>query len=360
MSKPIANLPRSSGFGLVEILVGLAVGLITILVITQVLTGFEGQKRTTSSSGNAQTNGALALYSIEHDVRMAGYGAVGADSMLCPLGINVSYNGVVSNAKSMMPVSIVNGAAGAPDSLTVFRSSAPQSAMPVAVDFEQDLLLVPPKIRPGLSAGLKNGDVVVLADAGGGSVCSILQMTDDATTDASGGTAGHPMTLSSGPSYPYNPPNFLQSYSPVPSYGAKDLIINMGRLIYRQYAVVNNTLVVSNPLVGGAADNVATQVVDLQARYGVTDIGGQVVTSWVDASGEWAAPDEAHLKRIRAVRVGIIARSTQMDNAYTSPATIAHWTGGPSYTVPVAALNYRYKVFETVMPIRNVIWAKPI
>ena len=63
-----------AGFGLVEIMVGLVIGLLTTLVIMQIFTSFEGQKRTTSGSADAQTNGAVALYSISRDVQMAGYG----------------------------------------------------------------------------------------------------------------------------------------------------------------------------------------------------------------------------------------------------------------------------------------------
>ena len=35
---------------------------------------FEGQKRTTSSGADAQTNSAVAMYLLERDLRQAGYG----------------------------------------------------------------------------------------------------------------------------------------------------------------------------------------------------------------------------------------------------------------------------------------------
>jgi len=63
-----------AGFSLVELMVGLTVGLIVILVVTQTLAIFEGQKRTTTSGADAQQSGLLGLFSIEQDVRMAGAG----------------------------------------------------------------------------------------------------------------------------------------------------------------------------------------------------------------------------------------------------------------------------------------------
>src|SRR5947209_7130004 len=63
-----------AGMGLPEIMVGLAIGLISALVIMQVMTNFEGQKRTTSGVADAQTNGSIALYTMQRQIQMAGFG----------------------------------------------------------------------------------------------------------------------------------------------------------------------------------------------------------------------------------------------------------------------------------------------
>lgn len=64
-----------TGFGLVEIMVGLVIGLLTTLVIMQVLPASRA-KRTTSGSADAQTSRAVALYLISRDVKMAVQAAV--------------------------------------------------------------------------------------------------------------------------------------------------------------------------------------------------------------------------------------------------------------------------------------------
>ena len=65
---------KQYGFSLVELMVGLVIGLLATLVIIQVFSTFEGQKRSTSGSSDAQTNGSIALMSIQRNVQMAGYG----------------------------------------------------------------------------------------------------------------------------------------------------------------------------------------------------------------------------------------------------------------------------------------------
>src|SRR3990167_3252715 len=68
------NRHHNTGFSLVEIMVGMVIGLISTIIVMQVFATFEGQKRTTTGGSDAQTNGGVGLYTIERDMRMAGYG----------------------------------------------------------------------------------------------------------------------------------------------------------------------------------------------------------------------------------------------------------------------------------------------
>ena len=54
-------MPR--GFGLIEIMVGVVIGLIAVLVIYQVYTVAEGFKRNTTAAGEAQMNGLFSILS---------------------------------------------------------------------------------------------------------------------------------------------------------------------------------------------------------------------------------------------------------------------------------------------------------
>ena len=63
-----------------------------------------------------------------------------------------------------------------------------------------------------------------------------------------------------------------------------------------------------------------------------------------------------------AVRVAVVARSVQYEKEQVSPASLTLWEAGdPGDPPPSRALtgderHYRYKVFTTIVPIRNVIW----
>jgi len=110
-----------------------------------------------------------------------------------------------------------------------------------------------------------------------------------------------------------------------------------------------------------------TEVVDIQAQYGVSDAASNnKVTTWVDATGGWSAGGLVNDRnRIKAVRVAIVARNglLEKDNV-TSNAPVA-WVGTVGSPAPIIDLTgipdwqrYRYRVYETIVPVRNMIWSK--
>src|SRR5690606_13432384 len=121
------------GVTLVELMVALVIGSIATLVIQQVMAVFEGQKRTSTGGSDAQVNGGVALFSIERDVRQAGYGLFGGDGSLCPRGINTYCDGVTkSDGDTLRPLVIQDGGAGS-DAIEFMRSDADLGAVPAAI-----------------------------------------------------------------------------------------------------------------------------------------------------------------------------------------------------------------------------------
>src|SRR3970282_2934192 len=115
---------RMSGMSLMEILIAMAIGLIGIVVITQTYLVNENYKRSTISAGGAQTNGALALFTIEREARMAGWGISWGAALGCN-NIQWYYNGDYSNppggglpALTLAPVVIAGGGAR-PDTINI-------------------------------------------------------------------------------------------------------------------------------------------------------------------------------------------------------------------------------------------------
>ena len=67
-------------------MIGLLIGALATLVIAQVFAFSEGQRRTTTNGMDAQVNGALALYTVQRDVRHAGYGmAINVNALGCEI-----------------------------------------------------------------------------------------------------------------------------------------------------------------------------------------------------------------------------------------------------------------------------------
>jgi len=64
---------RERGFTLVEIMVGMVIAMLGTIIMMQMTSVFEGQKRTTTGGDDAQNAGAIALYSIQQNIQQAGY-----------------------------------------------------------------------------------------------------------------------------------------------------------------------------------------------------------------------------------------------------------------------------------------------
>src|SRR5215813_10832932 len=67
---------RERGFGLIEIMVGLVIGLLAVLVVYQVYTVSEGLKRNTTAMGEAQQTGLFSAFALGLDLANAGAGMV--------------------------------------------------------------------------------------------------------------------------------------------------------------------------------------------------------------------------------------------------------------------------------------------
>src|SRR5690349_23124101 len=110
---------RQRGMSLVELMVGILVGLLVVMAATGSLSFFESQ-RTTSLSGNAAMNsGMMGGYVLQRDLRNAGVGLLNATQLACTQ-LNLYYSGATrANGAAVAPVQIVDGGAG-PDSISIF------------------------------------------------------------------------------------------------------------------------------------------------------------------------------------------------------------------------------------------------
>ena len=81
---------RSRGLTLVEIMVGVAIGLIGIVAMFQAVAVWSKHTRRRRSGGDAQVAGTLALFNIERDLKQAGHGFSGPRRVM---GSPVAFDG---------------------------------------------------------------------------------------------------------------------------------------------------------------------------------------------------------------------------------------------------------------------------
>jgi type IV pilus assembly protein PilW len=135
----------------------------------------------------------------------------------------------------------------------------------------------------------------------------------------------------------------------------------MGGMGRRQYFVEGARLMLLDlnlPVSAVAPVNpvmVADGIISIRAQYGKdTDNDGYI--------NEYNNAPPANVREVVAVRLAVVARSVQLEKTAVSPATLELWTGGTTANGGAIALTpeeqlYRYKVYQTTVPLRNVIWA---
>jgi type IV pilus assembly protein PilW len=117
-----------------------------------------------------------------------------------------------------------------------------------------------------------------------------------------------------------------------------------------------------NILISDTDTEVAEGVADLKAQYGVDANGDGAISS-----SEWQDADPTDWTRLLAVRFAVLARSQQFEKTEVT-TTAPSWSAG-AFTMRNAdgttdahdgSVNdwrhYRYRVYESVVPLRNMLW----
>ena len=355
------------GMSLPEILAAVLIGLIGMIVIMQVYATSEERKRTTTGTSDAQINGNIAMFTIESAMRSAGFGMVSASNNM--LGCTtIAYN---SNRATpdftflMAPVVITVGAAGAPDSITVAYGSSPNvvEGNPF-VGSAASGVDIPLKN----AAGIQMGDLVVSSETGLN--CSMAEVTGfvpaaintvmHATAAAYSYVNAAGTTIS--PTATYN-----KAGGSGVNYTSSALLYTLGRaptlVTYRIGSDKLQTKTLMPYVAAQDADNDGTSdadigdgIVQLKAQYGKDTNADAVVDTW----NTTLPANAAEWMQVRAIRVALLARSGKFEKTAVTAAAPA-WTGGAfTMTNPADGTDwryYRYRVYETVVPLRNMIWS---
>jgi type IV pilus assembly protein PilW len=333
MSYRIRNSVHQSGFSLVEIMVALVVGLLATLVIMQVFSVFETQKRTTTGTADAQTNGSIALFSINREMQLAGYPLI-PDPLDSPLDCaTVTIEGVPGSDHSFFSPVIINDAVGpaSSDSIALRYGTSSTGGVPskitaVGAPGPNDVT-----VESNLGCQSAPPDTTLIIN---GTNCAVSQITAVPVGVNSSVTLSNPAGAVAGASF-----SCLGNWTTV------------------TYSVAGGNLLRNGvPIIEG--------VVNLQAQYGISAAGSSnAIVGWVDATGAFAAPTLADRNRIKAVRIAVVARNARKEPTVVTTAPVTAWADVGAPVVDLTGYGadwnqYRYRVFDTIIPLRNVIWAK--
>jgi type IV pilus assembly protein PilW len=423
MIKNTQQLRVQSGFTIIELMVGMVIGLVATVVIMQTFSNFEGNKRSATGITDAQTNGSIGLYMIQRELQFAGYGipavsgvmpdiAVSADqntfadytdeyeaglseedikdlqdaaetaakarytaqlnadaltvaegevysALKCnetsPLNtINLDTDSASSRANAtrivrdiITPVRITDGANS--DIITIHYGTTNRGAMPTTITGPPAGANVP----VSNNLGCRPNDIVLVTKNSNAPAnntdCTVSQVTSNLAA------------LNTGPT------NTL-SVASTAGMAQGDRLACLGQIKEVTFDVDANQLRKSN-LATGVQEAALSEIVSLQAQYGVSaTANSEVVNQWVDAAGAtWAAPSVANRNRIKAVRVAIVARNNLLERAAVSQACNGAAADAAKVCVFGANIafanadwpNYRYRVYELMVPLRNMLAASP-
>jgi type IV pilus assembly protein PilW len=377
---------RARGFSLVEILVGVAIGVVGMLVIFRTIATWDTHTRSTTAGSDAQSTGSLAMFNLERDIKQAGQGFLGIGFVAGtpPSALGCAVSGVDTQtgralAFNMVPVTIGLNA-GQPDTITVLYGNSP-----FFVSEEKYTATTGTTKTLDRRNGFRTGDVAI---AGAGANCNLVQVTDD--TNADGKTIVHADSVNYVNSYLVPPAPRVARYNSagLPVLAAAGTIYSLGpnpRLDTWAINAANGSLTNTEQFSGAPAFVVGEGVVNIKALYGLDLLGNRTVNSWTNVAPTTAAG----WAQVMSVRLALLVRSRQFERTADQSASGVPtgvtvnpptWSGaailppipnsnfvmtntngtpdsfGPNDPDPLNWRYYRYRVYEKEIPLRNVIW----
>ena len=405
----------AAGFSLIEIMVGMVIGMLGLVIMMQVFTLSEGQKRSTTGGGDAQSGGAIALFGLQRDLRQAGFGITDVKLAGCnltlPGGLVIANLGPVTinhpaitspnddgskNDRNTDTLMIVYGNSnGTPQGDGILNQTVQTSYVVktptgynagdylIAVSNASAATLPPPIPCPALTLDRLQGAPVVIPPSTNG-----VLTVQPGVPLAYGASNGTLFNLGQNPK--------ILTYA-----------IRGGNLMVCQYITTANAIVDCGNTANWTV--AASTIVSLQAQSGRDVLLGltpltTTMDGIVDRYDNWnltAAENPARAFppanvlnacariKISAVRIALVARNANYEKtdlatdisvtmtapvwegstAYAAPnpptaADRVSWAANPidlsansGLTAPATWRNYRYKVLQTVVPLRNLTLA---
>lgn len=378
---------RQRGFSLVELMVSVAIGLLALLFTLRMVGGAEQTRRNALGGSDEMQNGMVALFSLSNDAGNAGYGL--NDPIIA--GCNTQFSDAqgyqlapaargTATVTPLAPVVIESHGTG-PDRISFYAGTSvggtptlrlTSDAAAGATQLDVDRIVY----------GFNQGDVLVVAPEQPGGDCRLVQRSDSDPTATR-------VLLADGNGMRFNGGTSTAAFK---GYAAR--VFDLGpvaSLAFRSWSVADGYLQLRAAAPADAATQpvtVAENIVSIKAQYGFDTRTGSAflpqnglqVNRWsatmIDADGSGTAGDAGDWQHVAAVRLAVVARSKAVEHpaaGATCTSTTAQpvvfaadapvGVAGVPVTASVAVAGdpvdwrcYRYRVFETVVTLRNAGW----
>ncbi len=365
-----------AGLSLIETMIGLALGLIALLVIVQAFSSIRQFTAASTGQADAQQRGTIASWRLLRELRMAGAG-IGHGPTLWGCRLNAWRDGAVFLPRPdawpvpfdnlpptlrLVPIAVADDAGPhGSDQILVVAARSSAGTAPATSSVASAT-----KVRSGSTPGYRTGDLLLMSDATAVSDCQVGQV--DTSYLAPAGIAA-PSDVPTGPAGTrFNSPN---GFANLPQPGDYSLI-NLGATPTIQMIGIDDDrrlrLYDAMGMMTGAEPVVlAENVHQLQVLYGLDDGSGggvandNVIDRWVSPNGAWgfAAVHSAatNALAIKAIRLALVVRSASPQGRL-GPATITLFEDLPAasqvtISPSIADRQYQFQIHDSVIALRN-------
>ena len=320
---------EQTGFGLIEIMIAMTLGLVLLGGIGYVYIGSSGAFRTTDNLSRIQENARYALEIMSRDIRMAGYIGCG----------NIASMTVKTIANPPVPAMSVNNALIGYDNGSGWTNP---SAVPRVAG---DVLSIMAAFGSGASLtgnlAPQNANIQVNGNPNGFKQGDVLAVTDCANADVfkvtnSPGNSGI-VTLTHG--------SGTNTGNRTGTYGSDAFVMRVDQYSYfiGDNAAGNRALYRVG--LDGIAEELVEHVHDMQLRYGLDTNADGTVDSYSTTPGTW--------RQVVSVTVNLLMRSPD-NNIATAAQSVTF--NNSTFSASGAATTDRtrlYQVFSSTVGVRN-------
>lgn len=322
--KPLLTPSRGqTGFGLIELMIAMTLGLVLLGGIGYVFIGSRGAFRTTDNLSRIQENARYALDVMSRDIRMAGYVGCG----------NIASMTVKTIAKAPVPQMTVGNAligydngTGWTNPTSITRAAGDvlsiMGAFSSGVNLTGNLIPTNANVQVnGNANGFKQGDVLVVTN------CTNADVFKVTNSPGSSGT----VTLTHS--------NASNTGNRVGSYGSDAFVMRVDQYSYFIGTNPAGNRALYRVGLDGIAEELVEHVHDMQMRYGLDTNADGAVDSYSTTPGTWA--------QVVSVTVNLLMRSPD-NNISTATQSVTFNNG--TFAAPDRRL---YQVFSSTMGVRN-------